>query len=55
MQRQVVDFPRGNSVFVCVGVLRARLTSMVMSGRLVNQTKLFLEGLDLRAHTFASN
>ena len=32
----IVDFPRGNSVFVCVGVLRPRLTSMVMPGRLVN-------------------
>ena len=40
-----VDFPQGNSVFVCVVVLRPRLTSMVMSGRLVNLTKLFLDRL----------
>ena len=30
----IVDFPQGNSVFVCVVVLRPRLTSMVNSGRL---------------------
>ena len=30
----IVDFPQGNSVFVCVVVLRPRVTSMVMSGRL---------------------
>ena len=39
----IVDFPQGNSVFVCVVVvLRPRLTSMVMSGRLVYRSKLFL-------------
>ena len=41
----IVDFPQENSVFVCVVVLRPRLTSMVMSGRLVNLTKLFLDRL----------
>ena len=41
----IVDFPRGNSVFVCVVILRSRLTSMAMSGRLVNLTKLFLDRL----------
>ena len=39
----IVDFPQRNSVFVCVVVLRPRLTSMVMLGRLVNLTKLFLD------------
>ena len=39
----IVDFPRGNTVFVCVVILRPRLTSMVMSGRLVNLAKLFLD------------
>ena len=48
----IVDFPRGNSVFICVVILRSLLTSMAMSRRLVNLTKVFL---DLRAHTFASN
>ena len=41
----IVDFPRGNTLFVCVVILRPRLTSMVMSGRLVNLTKLFLDRL----------
>ena len=41
----IVDSPQGNSVFVCVVVLRPQLTSMVMSGRLVNLTKLFLDRL----------
>ena len=41
----IVDFHRGNNVFVCVAILRPRLTSMVMSGRLVNLTKLFLDRL----------
>ena len=39
----ILDFPRGNTVFVCVVILRPRLISMVMSGRLVNLTKLFLD------------
>ena len=34
----IIDFPRENSVFVCVGVFRPRLTSMVISGRIVNLT-----------------
>ena len=41
----IADFPRGNTVFVCVVILRPRLTSMAMSGRLVNITKLFLDRL----------
>ena len=34
----------------CVVILRSRLTSMAMSGRLVNLTKLSWTDLDLRAH-----
>ena len=41
----IVDFPHGDSVLVCVVILRPRLTSMVMAGRLVNLTKLFLDRL----------
>ena len=41
----IVEFPLENTVFVCVVVLRPRLTSMVISGRLVNLTKLFLDRL----------
>ena len=44
-KKHIVDFPRGNTVFVCVVILRPRLTSMVMSVRLVNLTKLFLDRL----------
>ena len=51
----IVDFPRGNNVFLCVSVLRPRLTFMVISGRLVNLTKLFLDRLRPSSHAFASN
>ena len=44
-KKGIVDFPQENSVFVCVVVLCPRFTSMVMSGRLVNLTKLFLDRL----------
>ena len=48
----IVDFPQGNSVFVCVVILRPRLISMVMSGRLVNLAKLFLDRLSLSCTYF---
>ena len=39
----IVDFPRGYTVFVYVVILRPRLTSQVMSARLVNLTKQVLD------------
>ena len=48
----IVDFPRGNTVFVFVVSLRPRLTSMAMLVRLVNLTKLFLDRLRLSCTYF---